>query len=199
MPGLGIGAQGKGSFPPASSPRSPVTSTKPGNNAQLSELQSRFSRLSSSTSRQPSNPSEGTTFTQKQADFKTPQSLRNDPSSVSLNHDRNAASTANNFRERHGQQVKSGWQLANQFSDKVSSYESAGTAQNPEPASSAIEMRGDTVESSVSNGAPSAGIGKKKPPPPPPKKKADLGVSANVAPPPIPLGSKPQAPVSDRP
>lgn len=185
--GFGIG--GKQPLPP------PQTSPKPSSPAasgpQLSELQSRFSRLGTSSSTAEA-PSSGTTFAQKQAALKTASSFRNDPSSVSLSDARTAASTANNFRERHGDQVAGGWKSANKLNqkygiaDKVGSYStpSVGTPSSPaeQVTSPTIELRDNTLPF-------------KKPPPPPPKKKAGLSGGADAGlgpPPPIPLSSKPK-------
>jgi hypothetical protein len=183
VPGFGIESR---KAPPTPPSRSPVAANGP----QLSELQSRFSKFSTSSSPQTeSPPSQGTTWAQKQAALKTASSFRNDPSSVSLSDAKNAASTANNFRERHGEQVKSGWQSANTLntkygiSEKVSTYNAS--PQTPE-ADSPIQLRDNT---SFSPG----GLGKKKPPPPPVKKASlsGAGISKGAAPPPIPLGTKP--------
>ena len=201
IPGFGIGNKPKSPLPPpvlSSSSRNPApTQSSAGNATRLNELQSRFSRLSSSTSPKPEAPSEGTTFAQKQAALKTASSFRNDPSSVSLSDARAAASTANNFRERHGEQVKSGWQSANKLNtkygiaDKVSSYGGDAT-QAMEPRTTGIEMRNNTLDQA-------AGVAGKKKPPPPPVKRAELTSSpANQtgAPPIIPLSSKPKPQVS---
>ena len=208
VPGFGIGGtKGKPALPqpsPTSPSRSPATASV-ANASQLNELQSRFSRLSSSPSPIPETPTEGTTFAQKQAALRTASNFRNDPSSVSLSDARTAASTANNFRERHGEQVKSGWQSANKLNtkygiaDKVGSYSGIGHPQTPEPESPQIEMRDNTIGSPIGNGALEGGaIGKKKPPPPP-AKRADLtgsGISKDAGPPPVPLSSKPKPQVS---
>lgn len=183
VPGLGIEGKRQPLPPPTPPSRSPAQSNGP----QLSELQSRFSKLSTSTSSPTESPAAGTTWAQKQAALKTASSFRDDPSSVSLSDARAAANTANNFRERHGEQVKAGYQSANRLNtkygiaDKVQSY--AGDAQdagNPQ-----IELRDNTAPLSV--------LGKKKPPPPPPAKKPSLGgMAKGGAPPPIPLSTKPQ-------
>jgi hypothetical protein len=189
VPGLGIKKQPLP--PPSSGPSSPAVNT-----SQLNELQSRFSRLSSSTSAKPESPSQGTTFAQKQAALKTASSFRNDPSSVSLSDARNAASTANNFRERHGDQVKSGWQSANKLNnkygiaDKIGAYGTTTTAQAAGSISPNLETTQEAHESGVR--------GKKKPPPPP-VKRAELtsaGIPNDNGPPPIPLSSKPKPSVS---
>lgn len=189
VPGLGIGANGRQAIlPPPPPARSPAPAD---NNPQLNELQSRFSRMSTSTSPKTETPSQGTTWAQKQAAIKTASSFRNDPSSVSLSDARSAASTANNFRDRHGDQVKSGWQAGNKLNtkygiaDKVQSY--GGTNNQAEAGSPQIEMKDN------SGVAP---LGKKKPPPPPPKKKSMTGTAVGATPPPIPLSSKPKPRVS---
>jgi hypothetical protein len=132
--------------------------------------------------------------------LKTASNFRNDPSSVSFSDARAAASTANNFRERHGEQVKSGWQSANKLNtkygiaDKVGAY--GGLANEPEshPTSPQIEMKDNTASPPSNSGVP----GKKKPPPPPVKRAglAGTGVSQSAPPPPIPLSSKPKPQVS---
>lgn len=201
VPGFGIGAsKSKPILPPpttASPSQSPALTASPVQASQLNELQSRFSRLSSLTSPKPEAPSEGTTWAQKQAALKTASSLRDNPSKVSFSDARAAASTANNFRERHGEQVKSGWQSANKLNnkygiaDRVGAYGGISSPQAPEtePKSLGIEMR-DNTDGNVSTTA----VARKKKPPPPPVKKADLagGLSSSPAPPPIPLASKPK-------
>lgn len=204
VPGFGIGNQPRSTLPPPtpSSPlRTPTQSQTPAGNASgLNELQSRFSRLSSSTSPKPEAPSQGTTFAQKQAALKTASSFRNDPSSVSLSDARSAVSTANNFRERHGEQVKSGWQSANKLNtkygiaDKVNSY---GAREAPQAIESPIEMIDNDV-GHANEGQESGVLGKKKPPPPPVKRAELTSGTTNQAgaPPPIPLANKPKPRVS---
>ncbi|CAL3964758.1 hypothetical protein PZA11_002313 [Diplocarpon coronariae] len=201
VPGFGMGgAKVKAPLPPSSpSPaRSPAPSEPPVNNPQLNELQSRFSRLSSSSSPKPAAPSEGTAFAQKQAALKTASALRNDPSSVSLGDARAAANTADNFRERHGEQVKSGWQSAYKLNTRYGIAEKVGafgssSAPVPEPRSPPIET-GDSTSSSPLGGTQGGVVGKKKPPPPPAKRKelAGNGVSKEPVAPPIPFASKPK-------
>jgi hypothetical protein len=200
VPEFGIGGKGRQPLPPpsATSP-SRTSATSLVNSSQLNELQSRFSRLSSSTSSKPESPSEGTTFAQKQAALKTASSFRNDPSSVSLSDARAAASTANNFRERHGDQVKSGWQSANKLNtkygiaDKIGAYGGISNMQTTEPAGPQIELRDNTVSGHSNSGSDSGVLGKKKPPPPPVKRAGLTGIGAQEGvPPPIPVGSKPK-------
>lgn len=176
----------------------PPPSRSPASSPQVDELQSRFSKLStSSTSSLQSEtaPAQGTTWAQKQAALKTASSFRNDPSSISFSDAKAAAGTANNFRERHGEQVKSGMHTANRLNTKYGLAEKAasyGGGGSPQSAESGISMRDNTVVESPSV------IGKKKPPPPPPKKKASLagaGLQGGGAPPPVPLSTRP--PVSD--
>jgi len=198
--GLGIGG-GKGRQPPpptavTSSSQAPLNDPPPGKSSQLDDLQSRFSPLSSSSPRLES-PSKGTSFAQKQAALKTASSFRNDPSSVSLTEARAAAITANNFRERHGEQVKSGWQSANKLNskfgiaDKVGAYSGLGNSQQ-EAASP-----GDGTRQSP---LPEVAASKKRPPPPPPPAKKPQLASSTIGkeplPPPVPLSSKPKPQVS---
>ncbi|PQE13190.1 gmp synthase protein [Rutstroemia sp. NJR-2017a BBW] len=124
VPGFNVGGKSKPAPPPpardstTASPSPPPPASR-SNSAQVNELQSRFSRLtSSSPSPSTPTPTEGTTLAQKQAALKTATAFRNDPSSVSLRDAQSAASTANNFRERHGEQVKSGWASANKLNSK---------------------------------------------------------------------------------
>jgi hypothetical protein len=196
--GLGIGgSKGRQPLPPpapTSSSRTPSNDPPPAKNSQLNDLQSRFSRLSSLP--KPENPSEGTSFAQKQAALKTASSFRNDPLSVSLSDARTAASTANNFRERHGEQVKSGWQSANKLNskygiaDKVGAYSGVGNSEH-EAAS--------PQDGTNQNALPEVAASKKKPPPPPPAKKPQLAsstVGKEPLAPPIPMSSKPKPQVS---
>ncbi|GKT48000.1 uncharacterized protein ColSpa_08181 [Colletotrichum spaethianum] len=115
---------------------------------------------------------------------------------------RSAASTFNNFRQRHGEQVAAGVKSANNLnqkyaiSDKVGKYagqvgqQQEGTTGNAGAAPSPLSPPPGLVNA----------IGKKKPPPPPPKKKPQLssapappapGPGDNDEPPPIPLATKP--------
>jgi hypothetical protein len=166
--------------------------------SQLNELQSRFSQLSSSTSPEPGNPNEGITLAQKQAALQTASSFRNDPSSISLSDARDAAGTTNDFRERHGDQIRSGWQAANKFNikygiaDKIRSSGDVGHSQPSETANHRIEMRDNTI------GEQSSSMGRKNPPPPPVKKAslvAPVQLKESTAPP-VPLSSKPKPQVS---
>lgn len=170
----------------------------------MGELQSRFAKFgvggssgtqpeAGTTSPQP--PSQGTTWSQKQAALRTMSDFRKDPSSVSLADARGAASTANNFRERHGEQVAAGARAANRMDQKygvagkVGGYMGSGNGGNGAGGSSGAQSHLNTI------GAAAGMLGKKKPPPPPPKKKPGLtggdGPRDEDAPPPIPMATRP--------
>lgn len=138
VPALSIGGGTDANSRPALAKQgeSDVTSSpSAGQGSQLNELQSRFSKISAKPS-SAGSPSQGTSFAQKQAAFKTASSFQKDPSSVSLADARATASTVNNFRERHGDQVATGWKSANAFnqkydlSSKVGGYASNSDASN---------------------------------------------------------------------
>lgn len=163
---------------PLKSPAAPSPSGQQG--PQLGELQSRFSRMSASSSTS-ETPTQGTTWAQKQAALKTARNARSDPSSLTFSDARTAASTANNFRQRHGEQMASGLQSANGLNQKygitnrfssMTGNDSAGTSNPP--------------------ASPAVAAAKKAPPPPPPKKKELSDVTLGVAPPPVPMSSKPR-------
>lgn len=165
----------------------------------MSELQSRFARMSSPSSASPATtapapaPSQGTTWAQKQAAVNTARSFHKDPSSLSLSDAKSAASTANNFRQRHGEQVAAGAQKASSMnqkyaiSDRVGGFAGSvglgGRTNRPTPT--------PPPPPSAANPGPSAAAAAgKKPPPPPPPKKRELG--GTLPPPPVPLSSKPR-------
>ncbi|KAI4176650.1 MAG: hypothetical protein LQ343_000941 [Gyalolechia ehrenbergii] len=189
VPGFGIESNpqaARGTVAATTSPTSIQGSNT--DNAQLSELQSRFSRLSTK-SQNPEPPSRGTSLAEKQAAVNTAQALRDDPSSVSLSDARNTAATANNFRERHGDQVSAGWKSANAFNKKhdvanrLNSYASqegpsskTGTSQSP-PNPTTISSASFPLH--------------KRAPPPPPQKPSFSGGSI-TSPPPVPISSKPK-------
>ncbi|OLN85784.1 hypothetical protein CCHL11_09189 [Colletotrichum chlorophyti] len=209
VPALGIGRPAPPEPPSRSNNNSPAPPSRTGafsppSSGQMNELQNRFAKLGKSTSQSSSPPpTEGTTMEQKQAALRTAANFHKNPSSVSLSDAKSAASTFNNFRQRHGDQVAAGVKSANSFnqkygiSEKVGKYagqvgqqqtgttDSTGTAPSPSPAAGLVNA-----------------LGKKKPPPPPPKKKPQLsgapgsatppsGPADDDAPPPIPLATKP--------
>ncbi|KAI9646089.1 hypothetical protein NHQ30_005529 [Ciborinia camelliae] len=193
-----------------SSPQLPPRTSSP----QVNELQSRFSRLTSSASLSSSPtttsspkpsppPSEGTTFAQKKAALKTASAFHKDPTSISLAEARAAASTANNFRERHGEQVKSGVSSANKLNTKYGIAEKVGAyggVSNGGAHSSNDGRERGSSSSLVGNGLSGLNglnaqsiLGKKKPaPPPPPPKKLEWSGN-NAPPPPVPMSTKPKS------
>lgn len=208
VPGLGIGSGSR-----TSSPQDSPASSSP---SQLGGLQARFAKLGTSASPSAASPtqapSEGTTFAQKQAALKTAADFHKDPRSVSLSDARAAASTINNFRQRHGDQVAAGVKTANGLNqkygvtDKVAAYsqQHQGAAASPATAkfTPAAPQQGEAppgLRSLASAGALAAGALTKKrpPPPPPPKRKPDIGrattsaTTADDEPPPIPHATRP--------
>ncbi|PMB71984.1 hypothetical protein BM221_002081 [Beauveria bassiana] len=139
-------------------------------------------------------PSQGTTWAQKQAALKTAAQARKDPSQVSLADARAAAGTANNFRQRHGEQIAAGygkaqgWNQKYGVADKVGGF--ASKFQGGTATAAAPQQTGTTTLAATD--------GKKKPPPPPPPKKkpglvsaAEPGAAEEDAPPPIPMSTRP--------
>lgn len=149
--------------PPAMSPA--------GNGPQLGELHSRFAKMN--TASPPPAAGGGTTWAQKQAALKTASDFKKDPSSVSFSDARNAASTANNFRERHGEQAAAGYTAANKMNQKYGIMN---------------KVKGYSPDGSASQQVAPSPAGLKKAPPPPPAKRSDL----QAGPPPVPLSSKPR-------
>ncbi|KAH6687367.1 hypothetical protein F5X68DRAFT_10252 [Plectosphaerella plurivora] len=202
VPGFGIG---KSASPePTASP-----SAAPPSGTHMNELQNRFSKLGKSslggggTANPP--PTQGTTMEQKQAALRTASNFHKDPSSVSMSDARGAASTFNNFRQRHGDQVAAGARSANNLNqkygvaDKLGGFAAAGGQAQVGRQEEGV-VGGSNTTAPVSPGI--AGVlGKKKPPPPPPKKKPGLGGPPpppgpsggddDGAPPPIPLSTRP--------
>jgi hypothetical protein len=192
VPGLGIGRNASPPVPtrqrtlapppPArqASSSSVAAPTSPpvtaGNGPQLHELQNRFARMNTSSTPE-SAPSTGTSWADKQAALRTASNFRNDPSKVSGSDLKSAASTANNFQQRHGEQAASGWRAASGLNQK---YGIAGKVNSFAGGSSSAEAL-----------QPAGGLGKKAPPPPPLKKPA-LTSNNSGQPPPIPLSSKPK-------
>ena len=209
VPGLGIGSGSRTS----PSQDSPASSSSP---SQFGGLQARFAKLGTSSlpsaagstqpQPQPPPPSEGTTFAQKQAALKTAADFHKDPRSVSLSDARAAASTMNNFRQRHGDQVAAGLKTANGLNqkygvtDKVATYSQQQQQGAADPSTAAGPQQGGPSPglggSLASAGVLAAGALAKKrppPPPPPPKRKPDVGRSTVVddEPPPIPHATRP--------
>ena len=190
VPGLGIGGGPHDANPwrdeYGSNSDGPHHTSPDAHAPQLSELQSRFSKMSSKS---PSSQTQGTSLAQKQAALKTAKSFHNDPSSISLSNAKATASTANNFRERHGDQVAAGWRSAGVLSEK---YDVANKV-NGFTANGSVSPKTEALPTSVNTETlshPSSAI--KKAPPPPPKKPL-AGSNSVTSPPPIPLYSKPKS------
>lgn len=197
VPGLGIGEEPAGPNTRQDQNNSDSGSRKmtpsEEQGRQLPSLQSRFSKMSTKPSSSLASPTEvpaqGTSFAQKQAALKTASAFRNDPSSISLSDAKASAATANNFRERHGEQVAAGWQAGNALNKKydiANKFSDRARADND-----ASPSRG------VSDSAPSDALGSSfgirgKAPPPVPKKPSTEGNSAPSVPP-VPWSSKPKS------
>lgn len=191
IPGFGIGRASppvptRQNAPPPNLASPPPASPGATRGPQLSELQSRFAKMSTPSS-ETAPPSTGTSWAEKQAALKTASNIRDDPSKVSVSDMINAASTANNFRERHGEQAASGWRAANGLNqkygitDRVNGGASPGLAPAP-PVPTSPSLTSPTQSS----------FGKKAPPPPPKKKELTAAPVNPNEPPPIPLASKPK-------
>lgn len=215
VPGFGI--RGGGSKPAVPPPRSTDASPRPGSaispppSSSVSDLETRLSkfgvgRISSNegtASPQSRPPSQGTTWAQKQAALKTMSDFKKSPSSVSFSDARSAASTANNFRQRHGEQISAGASKANSLDQKYGvsgkiqqqlGNSNSGAGENATTAGTSHAIR---AQSHLDNIGAAAGLlGKKKPPPPPPpKRKPELGSGGSATtmnePPPIPMSTRP--------
>ncbi|KAI9721828.1 MAG: hypothetical protein M1812_002164 [Candelaria pacifica] len=199
VPGLQIGGNSAFANPWSeerpSTAQTPTMSPASAGAPQLGGLQNKFSKMSTSSPK-PESPSQGTTFAQKQAALKTATSFRNDPSSVSLTDARSAASTANNFKERHGDQVTSGLRTANGMNQKYDISNKLNSYATGSPASSVPESPGVPLSSRPMASSPVLGSSedtvRKNPPPPPPKRKPHYnGSEALPSLPSLPLNSKP--------
>ncbi|ETS76736.1 hypothetical protein PFICI_12123 [Pestalotiopsis fici W106-1] len=168
VPGFGIGGNKTGPAPPP--PRSPATSISPA-----------------------PPPSQGTTWQQKQAALKTASQFHKDPSSVSFSDAKSAASTANNFRQRHGEQVAGGLRTANSLGQRFGVTPPAQQASaGPDATAGAYGQPASESAGSMSVRDLASAIGKKKPAPPPPRKKPDLSAGGTAgAPPPVPMSTRP--------
>ncbi|KAK6539853.1 hypothetical protein TWF694_008696 [Orbilia ellipsospora] len=215
VPGLGIGSETP-AVPsggrPAPPPRGASQESKehPPPAYSINELSNRFSSLKSTSGSISKNetPEIGTTWAQKQSALRTASQFRKDPTSVSVSDAAVAAKTAENFRQRHGDQVAKGYQRAQaaglvdqvagasstdsqpqttpsrpKWGDIASRASGASSSQGANPSASA------TSTGDIAGGVALASIAAKKRPPPPPKPR-DLELAAS--PPPIPLGTKPR-------
>lgn len=173
IPGFGIGSKTSAAPPPPS--RSPIPSPSAAGPTPASN--------------------QGTTWQQKQAALRTASQFNKDPSSISFSDARTAASTANNFRQRHGEQVASGLKTANSLSQR---FEATGKAKTGGDSVAGPGTAGQQPQGSISLSTLTSAIGKKKPPaPPPPRKKpTELGSGSASngnagAPPPVPMSTRP--------
>ena len=191
VPNLGIGAS---SSPPA---QSQEDQTQPA--PSIRGLQNRFGSLTTNSPTSSPQQSGGTSFAQKQAALSTASQLQKDPTKVSASDARAAVGTANNFRERHGEEVSQGWKTGQAMNkkyglaDKMQGY--AGNAEAP--ASPNVSNRAEAEAGQLgrltgqTNALTSVQGFKKAPPPPPPVRRPTDPMAAR-SPPPIPLGSKPR-------
>ncbi|KAK4690200.1 hypothetical protein P7C71_g6528, partial [Lecanoromycetidae sp. Uapishka_2] len=210
VPGFGMSGGSPKPNSPQAQPANPwndqsstISSPTATQSPTLNGLSSRFGKLSTAVPPPSSTtPNQGTSMQQKQDALRTASMLRNDPSSVSLSDARASASTANNFRERHGEQVAAGGKWAGAMNskygiaNKVNSYTGtpgqaaqASPVAEPPPASpwAAEPSQGGPITIRDKTLTPTTVSAFKKPPPPPPAARRP-GVAS---PPPVPLGSKP--------
>ena len=122
VPELGIEAGSRASSLRQADDGNSKTRPSPGEAKGLDKPNSQLPKFSDFSSIQkaagPGSPSQGTTLAQKKAALKTAAAFRKDPSSVSLADAKATASTMNNFRERHGDQVAAGTKSANALNQK---------------------------------------------------------------------------------
>ena len=193
VPGLGIGNKAQATSPEAQHPNPWQDQTSPPIDAtaapspSLSGLQSRFSKLSTeSSSPPPTSPAGGTSFAQKQDALRTASNFHKDPSSVSLSDAKATASTANNFRERHGEQVAAGGKWANSMNKKYDVANRVNGLAGGSAAPPQQQQPNPEEGASASPWADQPSSGFKKAPPPP------VPTARKPGPPPVPLGSKPK-------
>ncbi|KAE8848818.1 hypothetical protein HRS9122_02834 [Pyrenophora teres f. teres] len=209
VPGFGIGRTASPPVPARAKPTPPVppranssssTVASPpvasGHGSQMNQFQNRFAKLTGPKSPAPAPPpTTGTSWADKQAALRTASNLRDDPSKVSASDLKGAATTANNFQQRHGDQVASGWKSANSLNQKYGIMgKMCSLGASPPPVQPPTQIQGSQGGGGGGGGGggegEGRGLGKKAPPPPPPKKK-ELNNGSGEAPP-IPLSSKPK-------
>ncbi|KAI4117071.1 MAG: hypothetical protein LQ338_007616 [Usnochroma carphineum] len=183
VPGFGIGNSTHTTQENGAATTSPTSNQNSGTtSAQLSELQSRFSKFSTK-GQDAGPPTQGTSLAEKQAAMKTAQSFRNDPSSVSLSDARNTAATANNFRERHGDQVSAGLKSANALNKKYDIGNRLNSYASQDDTSSPAGAQQNPPSPATSSATPLPLH--KRAPPPPPQKPSFSGRSTTSPPPEI--------------
>lgn len=161
------------------------------------------------TQGQPQSQTQGSTWAEKQSAMRTAQNAYKDPSSVSAQDATSAVRTANSFRDRHKDTIDAAGTRAtalnkkynvtgrlNSFLDKQNTS-SPSTDTTPNGVNGNLSMGQQQVQGNIQpQQSPelTASISRKPPPPPPPKKPSSMHGSIGsmgVAPPPVPLGTKP--------
>ncbi|KIW30970.1 uncharacterized protein PV07_02656 [Cladophialophora immunda] len=156
---------------------------------------------------QPQSQAQGTTWAEKQAAMRTAQNAYKDPASVSAADAGSAVRTANTFRERHQDSISAAGLKANQWNKKynvtgrLNSFLEKHSSSSPTPEDAQSPNGTNAGGNAPLQASPpnqtaemAASISRKPPPPPPPKKPANMHGSVGsmgVAPPPVPLGTKP--------
>ncbi|KAK4248372.1 hypothetical protein C7999DRAFT_40382 [Corynascus novoguineensis] len=226
VPGFGITPSSSSYSPTNASPsatptHSPSTTASPSarspapppGGSHMSELQSRFGQLRTTGTSTTTTAGAaggggrgrgGTTVEQKQSALRTAAALRSNPGSVSLSDARAAATAADNFRQRHGEQIAGGLKAVGGVQQRFGGDNGGGIVTGG--------GAGNSVDITTIAGK------KKPPPPPPPPKRKDIqigvgglaqrlgqpqgqgqgqeqrqvGGDGNDEPPPIPLATKPR-------
>ncbi|OAA78384.1 hypothetical protein LEL_05207 [Akanthomyces lecanii RCEF 1005] len=201
VPGLGIGKSNAGSS------NAGQQQQQGGNH--MNELQGRFARFNTSTNPQQEQQeqagaatpatSQGTTWAQKQAALKTASQFHKDPSQVSFADAKAAAGTANNFRQRHGEQVAAGYGKAQRLNQKYGVADKVGGFASKFGGGVGGGGGAQEQQQQQETGVVAAVAKKKPPPPPPPKKKPGLAAAAAAAPPAAEEDAPPPIPMSTRP
>lgn len=158
VPGLAIGRSGPSPPPPGPAVVTGAASSGSGFASQVKGFQNNASTYHTPSGSPAIPASQGTTWAQKQAALKTASDFRKNSGSVSLSDAKAAASTANNFKQRHGHQVEAGIKRVNDLDQKYGVMDKIGArvdSQHQETTSEHSDL---------------PATGKKKPPPPPPKK-----------------------------
>jgi hypothetical protein len=195
VPGLGIGGTG-----------SDKSATAQANlNKQVNELH-RFGNMSVQEDSQNhvADSKNGTTYGQNQERH---QSTDNSASSASAMDSRNMGATANNLRQRGGEQFEAGKKKLialnqkHKITDRIHSYfeqpPASGQESAPSPPPPPPHPSNANLSRQNSNNIDVEALNKRKPPPPPPPaKKPGLQAkpvgSSTPSPPPLPLGTKPR-------
>ena len=198
--GIGIGNTKQSSAAPSSASRAGPVEGGTGTAAQpaaksgfMNSLQSRFS---SSRAEPPSSPqsgnAKGTSFDQKISALRTGAALHRDPKSVSASDVWAAASTANNFRQRHGHQVSAGLGTAGNLYGK---YGAPQVDRSGDGGVGGDERGSGNAQKQITSAAALLAKTKKAAPPPPPKKHPMGGMGGHKdggTPPPVPFETRPR-------